>query len=64
MPDDKTKTVADRTRVNVDEPYELAYWARKFGVPREQLIAAVRKVGTKSDDVGRELAGVAPLNPG
>ena len=33
MADDKTKVRrADRDRINVNEPYELRYWSKKFGV--------------------------------
>jgi hypothetical protein len=35
----------DRTRINVHEDWELAYWAKKFGISKEQLIAAVKAVG-------------------
>ena len=45
MADDKKKTAADGRRIDVHETYELGYWSRKFGVPREQLAEAVQKVG-------------------
>ena len=38
MADDKTKTGGqDRTRINVNEDYELRDWAQKFSVTQEQL---------------------------
>lgn len=43
MADDKKKTAADGRRIDVHETYELGYWSRKFGVPREQLAEAVQK---------------------
>jgi len=55
MIDDKTKTAADRKRIDVHEPYDLGYWSRKFGVPRERLSEAVQKVGPVAADVAREL---------
>jgi hypothetical protein len=55
MADDKKKTAADGRRIDVHETYELGYWSRKFGVPREQLAEAVQKVGPGADDVAREL---------
>jgi len=55
MADDKSKTAADRPHVNVHEGYELRYWKRRFGVTKERLEAAVRKVGTRVEDVSREL---------
>lgn len=55
MSDNRTKTVADRKRINVNEDYELRYWSHKFGVSHDRLKAAVNKVGTMADDVAREL---------
>ncbi|MGE5166335.1 MAG: DUF3606 domain-containing protein [Sphingobacteriales bacterium] len=55
MSDNKTKTVADRKRINVNEDHELRYWAHRFGVSRDQLKRAVSKVGVMADDVAREL---------
>ena len=58
MSDDKSKTVADRKRINVHEVHELRYWSKKFGVSHDQLKAAVRRVGVMADDVARELGKV------
>ena len=55
MADDKTKTAADRKRINVSEAYEITYWSAKFGVSRERLEEAVKKVGPLAEDVAREL---------
>ena len=55
MADDKTKTAEDRRRIDVHQEYELQYWSHKFGVSRDELKAAVEKVGSMSDDVAREL---------
>ena len=55
MPDIKSKTAADRKRININEDYELRYWAQKFGVSFDQIKAAVNKVGVMADDVAREL---------
>ena len=42
MADDLKKRVAqDRSRVNLHEDYEVQYWAKKWGVSKEQLAAAV-----------------------
>lgn len=35
----------DRNRVNVNEDYELRYWAERFSCSPEQLKAAVKMVG-------------------
>ena len=55
MADDKHKTGADRKRINIHEDYEVHDWSKKFGVSREQLIEAVKKVGPMADDVQQEL---------
>lgn len=46
---------ADRSRVNVHEPYEVRYWTGKFGCTEAQLRAAVRAVGVMAADVERHL---------
>ena len=56
MADDLSKKgPADRSRINLAEPYEVQYWADKFDVSKERLSEAVRKVGHSSDAVEREL---------
>jgi hypothetical protein len=56
MPDDlSNKGPADRSRINLSEPYEVQYWADKFDVSKERLSEAVRKVGHSADAVAREL---------
>ena len=56
MADDKTNRGSqDRARVNVNEDYEVQYWTGKFGCTREQLKAAVEKVGVMAKDVEAEL---------
>ena len=46
MADDKTKTGGqDRTRINLNEDYEVRYWAAKFNVSADELRAAVEAVG-------------------
>ena len=56
MPDDKAlKGPQDATRINVHEDYEVAYWTKKFGCTKEQLQAAVKKVGVSAKAVEEEL---------
>jgi hypothetical protein len=56
MADDRSKQgPQDRSRINVQERYELDYWSDKFGVSEEELKRAVAKVGVTADDVEREL---------
>jgi len=56
MADDlKNRGAQDRVRVNVNEDHEVRYWTQKWGVSKEQLAAAVNKVGVSADAVAREL---------
>ena len=45
----------DRTQINVNEGFELRYWAKQFNVSLEQVRSAVRKVGPELDAVHLEL---------
>ena len=56
MADDKSKPGGqDRTRINVNEDYELRDWSKKFGVTADQLKAAVKAVGTNAQAVEAHL---------
>ena len=58
MADDKNKPGGqDRTRINVNEDYELRDWSKKLKVTPEQLKAAVKAVGTSADAVEKHLNG-------
>ena len=60
MADDRSdKGPADRTRINLAEPYEVQYWADKFGVSKERLSEAVHNVGHSVPAVERELKVLA-----
>ena len=54
-PDDQG--AQDRARINVHQWHELDYWCEKFGVSRDELISAVRKVGVSAKKVEEELTG-------
>ena len=45
----------DRDRIYITEAYELRYWSNKFGVSKEELAAAVKRVGPIAKDVKAEL---------
>ena len=45
----------DRSRINMDEDYEIKYWIKHLGVSREELQRAVDKVGNSARAVRREL---------
>lgn len=56
MADDKTKRVPqDEQRVNIHVDYEVRYWTERFNRTREQLAAAVGRVGTVAKDVEADL---------
>ncbi len=56
MPDDlKNRGPQDRSRVNVNEPHELRYWTRAFGVTEAKLRSAVAAAGVSVDKVRRYL---------
>jgi hypothetical protein len=47
---------ADRSRVNVNEVWEVRWWCGQFGCTETQLRAAVKAVGVMVVDVRRYLA--------
>ncbi len=56
MADDKTKVgKPDRDRVNVNEPYELNDWAKKFGVSPDKIKEVEKKVGPMVSDIKKAL---------
>ena len=63
MSDNKSKTVADRKRINVHEDHELRYWSHRFGVSRDELKRAVNKFGVMADDVLAHLVGLGGTQP-
>ena len=57
MADNKKKRGgADRALIALSEPYEVAYWSKKFKVTPAKLKAAVTAVGHSSKKVGAYLA--------
>jgi hypothetical protein len=56
MADDKSKVGrGDRDRININEPYELRYWSKKFGVRPVRLKLAVARVGRRAGKIGKYL---------
>lgn len=56
MADDlKNRGPGDRSRVNVNEAWERAWWCNKWNVTEAQLRAAVAVVGVSSAAVARHL---------
>ena len=56
MSDDKTnKGAADRSRIDINEDYELRDWSKRLGVSPEELKKAVQQVGTSAEAVRKHL---------
>lgn len=54
MPDDlRNRGPQDRSRINVNEPWEVRYWCSEFGCTEAQLRAAVQAVGVSAEAVRR-----------
>ena len=52
MSDDKAERgPQDRSRVNVNEHYELRYWSETLGVAEQHLRDAVAAVGTSAEKI-------------
>ncbi|MGY3391540.1 hypothetical protein ACVWW6_004131 [Bradyrhizobium sp. USDA 3311] len=47
----------DRSKINMDEAFEVKYWTHALGVSKEELQRAVDKVGNSAAAVRKELAG-------
>jgi hypothetical protein len=61
MADDKTQRGGqDRSRINVNQDYELRDWAKKFGVSADEVKKAVQAVGDRADQVEAHLKGSRP----
>jgi uncharacterized protein DUF3606 len=45
----------DRSRINVNQPHEMSYWSKKFGVSEAQLRTAVEQVGPMAEKVEQHL---------
>jgi putative heme degradation protein len=61
MPDDKSKSGGqDRNRISLSDDYEVRDWATKFGVTKEELTAAVQRVGNDAKAVEADLKAARP----
>jgi hypothetical protein len=47
----KKRGGADRGLIALSEPYEVAYWSKKFKITPARLKAAVKKVGRSAKNV-------------
>ena len=56
MPDNlRRKRPEDPRFVNVNQPWELAYWSKKWGVSQAAILRAVTAVGPLVKNVKRAL---------
>jgi hypothetical protein len=51
----KDRGPQDRSRINVNEDWELRYWTKELGVSEDRLRQAVQKAGVSADAVRKEL---------
>lgn len=59
MADDlKNRGPQDRSRVNINEPYEVRYWTQELRCTEAQLRQAVAKVGVSVEHVRNHLRQV------
>src|SRR4029453_8850050 len=42
----KKRDYGDKTRIDMNQPYQMAYWKQRFGVSDQELEEAVHAVGT------------------
>jgi hypothetical protein len=60
MADDTSKRGgADRTRINLNEDYEVRYWTKALGVTEERLRELVREHGNSAEKIREELGRAA-----
>jgi hypothetical protein len=43
-------------RIDIHAEHELRYWSERFGVPKDEIEAAVKRVGPRVEDVAREVS--------
>ena len=55
MNDSKYTTPQDRSRVNLDEPYEVQFWMIELGCSEQQLRDAVHEHGDSVEMLRRQL---------
>jgi hypothetical protein len=46
---------ADRSRINVNEDYEVRYWTKELGVSEDRLRELVKAVGPSADKIREAL---------
>jgi uncharacterized protein DUF3606 len=60
MADDKTnRGEPDRSKINMNEDYEVKYWTQHLGTTREELQKVVDRVGNSAASVAKEFGKAA-----
>lgn len=44
-----------QNKINITEKYEIQYWSKKLGISHDDLIEAVKSVGTSLNEVKKYL---------
>jgi cytolysin (calcineurin-like family phosphatase) len=57
------KLKADRSKIDADNPTELKYWTKALDSSKDEVLAAVEKVGNSAAAVRKELASGKQLEP-
>ena len=56
MPDDRLRRgQPDRSKINMNEDYEVQYWTKELGCTRQELDALVKRVGVSAEAVKKAL---------
>ena len=62
MPDNLTQRhQPDRSKINMNEDYEVKYWTHALGASRDQIQRAIDKVGNSAAAVRKELGVGQPV---
>eukprot|EP01032_Pedospumella_encystans_P037183 gene37183-42114_t len=60
MADEKDESwLGDRSKINLEEEWEVAFWTRKLGLTRDQLAAVVKVAGPVVFSSGANALSVA-----
>ena len=58
MDDLKKRGPQDRSRISLNEVWEVEYWTRELGASKGELERIVDKVGNSADAVRKELGNI------
>lgn len=50
-----TQVKPDRARIDLSDEEVVRHWAKKLGKTKEEIVAAVEKVGNNAETIKREL---------